>query len=511
MTDLQWWQREIIYQVYPRSFQDSDGDGIGDLAGITRRLDYIRDLGAGVVWISPIFPSPMKDFGYDITDYRGIEPMFGDLDDFDALIEAAHARGLKVLLDFVPSHTSDQHPWFVESRSSRDNPKRDWYIWCDPMEDGPPTNWISEFGPTTWNWDEATGQYYLHIFLDSQPSLNWRNPQVQDEMLETMRLWYARGVDGFRVDAITHIAPDVDKGDHPPDPDWQEGMNPSGRLSKVHSKNQPFGYETVRMMRRVTEETPGNLLLGETDGTLDNVMSYYGDDLDGFHLPFNFRLLDIEWTVPNIRETVEAYEAALPEGAWPTWVIGNHDCIRIASRVGARRARLAMTLMLCLRGTPTIYQGDELGIPSAKIPPDKVQDPWEKQVPGQGLGRDPSRTPMPWDDSEGAGFTDGDPWLPIEVPPDGPVSAQDAGSMLAYVRRLIALRQSSDALLQGAYRTLGAEEDLYVFAREAEGERLVIALNFADTPRPAPDGDTVLSSHDATGPLVPGEARILRT
>ncbi|MBS1302372.1 alpha-amylase family glycosyl hydrolase [Loktanella sp. SALINAS62] len=511
MTDLTWWQRGIIYQVYPRSFQDSDGDGIGDLQGIIQRLDYIKALGADIVWISPIFPSPMKDFGYDISDYRGIDPMFGTHRDFDALIAAAHTRGLKVLLDFVPSHTSDQHPWFVDSRSSRDHPKRDWYIWRDAQPDGsPPTNWISEFGPTTWAWDETTGQYYLHIFLASQPSLNWRNPQVQAEMLDTMRFWYQRGVDGFRVDAITHAAPDVARGDHPENPDWHDGMNPSQRLLKAHSKNQPFNFDIVRMMRRVTEEFPGRLLLGETDGTLAEVTRYYGADMDGFQLPFNFALLDVEWTVPVLVRTIENYVAALPRDGWPTWVIGNHDCIRIASRVGHDRARLAMTLLLCLRGTPTIYQGDELGIENADIPADKVQDPWEIQVPGKGLGRDPVRTPMPWDASNGAGFTTGTPWLPVAVPRDGPVSLQGPGSVVDYVLQLIALRQGTDALLRGAYRTVTATDDVLIFARDGADQTILIALNFSDHTQPAPSGDTLLSSHDGTGPLAPHEARILR-
>ncbi|SEP63158.1 alpha-glucosidase [Loktanella sp. DSM 29012] len=514
MTDLTWWQRGIIYQVYPRSFQDSDGDGIGDLRGITQRLDHIVDLGADIVWISPIFPSPMKDFGYDISDYRGIDPMFGTLADFDAMIDAAHARGLRVLLDFVPSHTSDQHPWFVESRSARNSDKRDWYIWRDAGPDGgPPTNWISEFGPSTWAWDDQTQQYYLHIFLTEQPALNWRNPAVQAEMLDTMRFWYDRGVDGFRVDAITHAAPDVDKGDHPVNPDWHDGMNPSLRLLKVHSKNQPMNYDIVRMMRAVTQEYPDRLLLGETDGTLAEVTSYYGTQGDGFQLPFNFALLDIPWTVPEIVRTVEAYEAALPDTGWPTWVVGNHDCIRIASRVGSDLARVALTLLLTLRGTPTVYQGDELGMQSADIPPELVQDPWEKQVPGKGLGRDPARTPMPWDDSAQAGFTDGTPWLPVFTPPDGTVAGQAAGdTMLAYVKRLTALRQTTPALLSGEYRTISAADDLLVYARGSGDDAIIICLNFADAPRdPGLSGHTLLSSANAAdGPLHPSEARLIR-
>lgn len=502
-TAQEWWKTGIIYQIYPRSFQDSDGDGVGDLKGIESRLDYLVDLGIDAIWISPIFPSPMADFGYDVSDYRGIDPMFGTLEDFDRLVAATHGRGMKLILDFVPSHTSDQHPWFLDARSSRTSAKRDWYVWRDAKADGsPPTNWISEFGRPAWTWDEGTGQYYLNIFLSEQPALNWRNPEVQAEMLDTLRFWYARGVDGFRVDAITHIAPDPDKGDHPDDPDWREHMDPSYRYLKVHSKHQPDGLDFVRMMRRVTDEFPDRVLIGETDGKLHDVMAYYGEDFDAFQLPFNFTLQGAPWEMPEIVRRVEAYEAALPDGAWGNWVLGNHDCTRIASRAGPAQAAVAATLLLTLRGTPTLYQGDELGMESAVIPPEAVQDPWEKQVPGRGLGRDPARTPMPWGPGQAHGFSEGDPWLPVFVPAAGDATTQRAevGSLLNYVRALIALRRETPALTLGSYETVTAQDGVYIFARRLDGDSYHVCLNFTGETKPCPvAGEIVLSSFGSQG------------
>ncbi|SLN61004.1 alpha-amylase family glycosyl hydrolase [Roseisalinus antarcticus] len=493
-SDAAWWKAGVVYQVYPRSFQDSNADGIGDLAGIEARLDYLVALGVDAIWISPIFPSPMVDFGYDITDYRDIDPMFGTLADFDRLVRAAHGKGLRILLDFVPSHTSDQHPWFIQSRASRRNPKRDWYIWRDAKPDGsPPNNWISEFGGPSWTWDAATGQYYHNTFLSEQPALNWENPEVRAAMLDVIRFWYGRGVDGLRVDAITHIAPEVDAGDNPPNPDWTPDMGPTHSLLQVHSKNTPGCYEIVRLMRQVSDAFPGRVLIGETNGALEDVMRYYGPDLDLFQLPFNFGLVGAPWSADGIAGLVETYEAALPEGAWPNWVLGNHDVARIASRVGAAQARVAAALLLTLRGTPTLYQGDELGMESAEIPPEAVQDPWEKQVPGLGLGRDPVRTPMPWSGAPNAGFSAASPWLPVFLPPEGDVATQEGapGTMLTFVRSLIALRRAEVALTDGSYRMLTATDDVLVFERRAGGDRLVVCLNFSGEDRPAGVGGTV--------------------
>jgi alpha-glucosidase len=510
----------MIYQVYPRSFQDTNGDGIGDLAGIESRLDYLSVLGVGAIWISPFFPSPMADFGYDVSDYCGVDPMFGTLADFDSLLAAAHARGLKVILDFVPCHSSDQHPWFVESRASRDNPKRDWYIWRDAKPDGsPPTNWVGEFGGSAWTWDDTTGQYYLSVFLSEQPALNWANPDLRAAMLDAMRFWLDRGVDGFRVDAIIFAAPDVDGGDHPPNPDWIEAMGPARSQLQTRVAHQPGVFGVVRDMRRVTDSYPDRVLIGETSGALDEVIPYYGAEMDLFHLPFYFAMLSTPWRADALAALVARYEAALPDGAWPTLVLGNHDISRIASRAGAAQARVALTLLLTLRGTPVLYQGDELGMDNAQIPPDRVQDPWERRVPGLGLGRDPARTPMLWTDAPHAGFSVVEPWLPLHRPPEGSAARQaaDPDSILAYARRLIALRRARPALSQGTYRQIDVGPDVMVFERRAGTDRLIVCLNISTTAQGvSASGVPVLSSCGNRGGafvgtlvLAPDEAVIL--
>jgi alpha-glucosidase len=389
-----WWQHGVVYQIYPRSFQDTNGDGIGDLPGIVSRLGHLVELGVQALWISPIYPSPMADFGYDVSHYCDIDPAFGTLDDFDHLVAAAHERGLKVILDYVPNHSSDQHPWFIESRSSRNNPKRDWYIWRDPRPDGsPPNNWLSEFGGPAWTFDQATGQYYYHAYLREQPDLNWRNPDVREVMLDALRFWFERGVDGFRVDAIHQLIEDAALRDNPPDPEWQEGMSPARRVIRAHSMDQPEVHDAIRAMREVADRYDDRVLIGEAYLPIDRLMAYYGVDLTGFHLPFNFHLLSTPWKPADIAALIDRYEAALPRGAWPNWVLGNHDRSRVASRIGPEQARVAAMLLLTLRGTPTIYQGEEIGMLDVPIQPELVQDPWEKNVPGLGLGRDPVRTP----------------------------------------------------------------------------------------------------------------------
>jgi len=494
---LPWWQRGVVYQIYPRSFQDTTGDGVGDLAGVEARLDHLVDLGVDAIWLSPIFPSPMLDFGYDISDYCDIDPIFGTLADFDRLVAAAHGRGLKVLLDLVPSHTSHLHPWFEESRASAASAKRDWYVWRDAAPDGgPPTNWVSEFGGPAWTWDEATGQYYLHIYLREQPALNWHNAEVQAALADVMRFWFERGVDGFRVDAAAHLAPDPDRGDNPPNPDWRPELGPARRLLRAHSAHQPAAYAAAKAMRRVADDYPGRVLMGEAYGTLEEIVAYYGDALDGFHLPFNFALVAAPWDARFIATFAEAYEAALPPGAWPNWVLGNHDRQRIASRVGPAQARVAMMLLLTLRGTPTLYQGDELGLADGVIPPAAVQDPWEKNVPGQGLGRDPVRTPMPWGDGPGRGFTRGAPWLPLTTGPSVESQRTDAGSILNLTRALTALRRAEPALAIGDFAVLSAADDVLMFARSHGERRLVVALNLSSQPRALPlQGRVLLSTH----------------
>jgi alpha-glucosidase len=512
----QWWQSGTIYQVYPRSFQDSDGDGVGDLKGIEARLDHLVALGVDALWLSPIFPSPMADFGYDVADYVGIDPRFGTLADFDDLLAAAHERGLKLLLDFVPNHSSDQHPWFVESRASRDNPKRDWYIWRDPAPDGgPPNNWQSYFGGSAWEYDAGTGQYYLHLFLKEQPDLNWRNPAVRDAMLGAMRFWFDRGVDGFRIDVLWLAIKHTDFPDNPPNPDWREGMQDIDRLLPTHSADQPEITDVVTAMRALADAYHARVLIGEIYLPYERLVTYYGPEGQGVHLPFNFELLQTEWTAEAIGGLIIAYEAALPEGAWPNWVLGNHDKPRIATRVGEAQARVAAVLLLTLRGTPTIYYGDELGVANQPIPAEKVCDPQALREPGVAFNRDEVRTPMPWNDSIGGGFTSGEPWLPLNADwATRNVAAQgaDAGSMLALYRDLLALRRKHAALALGAVRVLRARDAVLMYERTLGDERIVVALNLSNDEHAAelPDGEILLTTGREGTPLQPNQAIVIR-
>jgi alpha-glucosidase len=484
--DSHWWQRAIIYQIYPRSFQDSNDDGVGDLRGIAGRLGYLKELGVDAVWLSPIFRSPMRDFGYDISDYRDVDPLFGTRADLARLIRLGHELGLKILLDFVPNHTSDEHPWFVESRASRHNPKRDWYIWRDAAADGgPPNNWLSEFGGSAWQLDAATGQYYYHAFLAAQPDLNWRNPDVVAAMHDVMRFWMQKGVDGFRVDVMWHLMKDDEFRDNPENPRWHDGMPPHQRVVPLYSADFPGIHDVVAGLRKVVDELDERLLIGEIYLPIERLVAYYGEDLRGAHLPFNFALLETPWNARDIARLVATYEAALPPGGWPNWVLGNHDRPRIASRVGRGQARVAAMLLLTLRGTPTIYYGDELGMEQVKIPPDRVRDPWEKNVPGLGLGRDGARTPMQWDASTFAGFSAVEPWLPLA--PDSAVSSvemerSDAASMLNLYSRLIQIRREHPALQLGASHSVSTRGDVLVFARELDPSRILVMLNFSAAP-----------------------------
>ncbi len=493
-----WWRHGVFYQVYPRSFQDSDGDGVGDLKGIIRRLPYIASLGVDAVWLSPIFTSPMADFGYDIADYRDIDPLFGTMADFDALLEAAHACGLKLILDLVPNHSSDRHPWFIESRSSRDNPKRDWYIWRDGApEGGAPNNWLSEFGGSAWQYDVATEQYYYHAFLREQPDLNWRNPQVREAIFDVMRFWLAKGVDGFRVDVIWHLIKDDQFRDDPPNPDFREGMPPNRAIMHVYSADRPEIHNVITGMRRVSDEFPARVLIGEIYLPVERLVAYYGKDLAGAHLPFNFALISTAWQAREIGDLIARYEAALPAGAWPNWVLGNHDKARLASRIGRDQARVAAMLLLTLRGTPTMYYGDEIGMPQVAIAPQEVRDPFEKNVPGIGVGRDGCRTPMQWDATEHAGFSQAAPWLPLAkdfVRENVALLDADPRSILSLYRALIALRCKLPALSAGAYVPVKAEGDLLVYRREFEGSSVTIALNLGATPASVAFGGEILLS-----------------
>jgi alpha-glucosidase len=410
----------------------------------------------------------MRDFGYDITDHCAVDPSFGTMDDFDALVAAAHEHGIKVMLDFVPNHTSDLHPWFEESRASRDSAKREWYLWRDG---NPPNNWVSVFGGPAWEWDEATGQSYYHAYLPEQPDLNWRNPSVREAMLGVLRFWKARGVDGFRVDAMRQVLKDLELRDNPAASDWDGPADVYASLVPRFTTDLDEVQEVVAAIR--SEIGDEHLFMAEVTAPVDRLVRYYGSRGEGAHLPFNFHLIWVDWTPEAIAELVERYEAALPDGAWPNWVLGNHDQSRVASRVGVGQARVAAMLLLTLRGTPTLYYGDELGMVDVEVPPSRVVDP---------DGRDPERSPMPWTSAPGRGFCadDVEPWLPFG---DAAVSVQaqeaDPRSMLALHRRLLALRRASDDLAEGDYETVAVSPAVLAYRR---GSGTVVALNLSDQP-----------------------------
>ncbi|SIT02984.1 alpha-glucosidase [Filimonas lacunae] len=482
-----WWQKGIIYQVYPRSFQDSNGDGVGDIEGIIQRLEYLKWLGVNAVWLSPVYPSPMADFGYDIADYIGIHPLFGTMAGFDRLVQEVHAYGMKLILDLVPNHTSHLHPWFLESRSSLHNSKRDWYIWKDAKKDGsPPNNWLSMFGGGAWEWDEPTQQYYYHAFLKEQPDLNWRNPAVQGAMLDVMRFWLQKGVDGFRVDVMWHMVKDAQWRDNPPNVAYEPHMATYEQLLPVYSTDQPEVHDIVKRMRGLLNEFPERMMIGEIYLPVNKLVTYYGTNNDGAHLPFNFLLLNMPWNARQIAAAIDQYEGALPVNAWPNWVLGNHDQPRITSRVGQQQARVAAILLLTLRGTPTIYYGDEIGMRDVPIPFNEVQDPQGLNMPDKNLSRDPGRTPMQWDNTANAGFTTGKPWLRLDAVygrTNVQLQQRDAYSMLALYHRLIILRQSEPSLHAGDYTPVYADTQMIAYIRHQEGHnRFLIVLNLSHKP-----------------------------
>lgn len=482
-----WWQCGVIYQIYPRSYQDSNGDGIGDINGIIGRLDYLHWLGINAIWISPIYPSPMADFGYDISNYTDIHPLFGTMEDFDRLLALTHEKGMKLILDFVPNHSSSQHPWFLESRSSTNNPKRDWYIWKDARADGrPPNNWLSVFGGSGWEWDEATNQYYYHAFLKEQPDLNWRNPEVQQAMLDAMKFWLDRGVDGFRVDVMWHMIKDGQFRDNPVNPGYQPHMATYEQLLPVYSTDQPEVHDIVQMMRALLDKYDNRMMIGEIYLPIHKLVSYYGTNNNGAHLPFNFLLLSIQWSAAAISAAIDEYEGALPASGWPNWVLGNHDQPRITSRVGLEQARVAAIMLLTLRGTPTVYYGDEIGMQDVAIPALEVQDPQGLNMPGKNLSRDPSRTPMQWDNRTNAGFTSGKPWLRLNksfVRNNVSLQKHDAYSMLHLYKQLIDLRRKEPALISGQYRAVTGDMKILAYTREgSNGKRFLIVLNLTHGP-----------------------------
>ena len=477
----QWWQTGIIYQIYPRSFQDANHDGTGDLRGIIQRLDYLEWLGVQAIWLSPVFPSPMDDFGYDIEDYTGIAPLFGSMDDFDELLHRTHQRGMKLILDLVPNHTSYRHPWFQEARSSPDNPKRDWYIWKEARPDGPdrrPNNWQSVFGGSAWEWDDASQQYYYHAFLKEQPDLNWRNPEVQRAMLDVMRFWLDKGVDGFRIDVVWHLGKDELFRDNPPNPAYQAGESEEKRYLRVYSEDQSFVHTLIAQMRALTNRYDNRLLIGEIYLPIDRLVAYYGHEQSGVHLPFNFQLVTTDWQVDKIYALINQYEGSLAPDHWPNWVLGNHDQPRVVSRTGEAQARLAAVLLLTLRGTPILYYGDEIGMHDMAVPPERQQD--MKNTASE-TNRDPQRTPLQWSDEPFAGFSTQEPWLPVANDYAQHNVAQqrnDPDSMVSFYRRLIQLRQQEPALQVGTFVPRGLHGKLMVYDRVHPDSTLRVLLNF---------------------------------
>jgi alpha-glucosidase len=520
-SEPRWWQTGVVYEIYPRSFADANGDGIGDLAGITSRLDHLAWLGVDAIWVAPFYPSPMADFGYDVADHTGVDPLFGTLDDADALIAEAHRRGIRVIVDYVPNHTSDRHPWFAVSRSSRRNPKRGWYVWRDPAPDGgPPNNWISMFGGSAWEWDEATDQYYLHSFLTEQPDLDWRNPDARAAMLDVLRFWLDRGVDGFRIDVAQFVAKDPELRDNPPNPEPERLAHLGEWRHQLHlyDHGHPDLHPIYREIRALVDSYPGDrVVIGELHHPDFEIWAgFYGEDLDEIHLPFNFHILHAPWDAAALRAVIGSVCAALPDGAYANWVFGNHDQRRIASRIGRDQARVALLLLLTLRGAPTLYYGEEIGMVDVEVPHHLAQDPWGIVEPAQ--SRDPERSPMQWDGSPNAGFCPPgvEPWLPI-APDAGTVNVatqrDDPASMLSLTRRLIALRREHSALAQGELELLdGTPEGTLAFRRGADSASVLVALNLTDAPRTLAAGrpGRVLAGTDPSrdGSLVDGELEL---
>ena len=494
MSAFPWWRGAVIYQIYPRSFLDTNGDGIGDLRGIAERLDYVAGLGVDAIWVSPFFKSPMADFGYDIADFCAVDPLFGDLGDFDQLVAEAHRRGLRVMIDQILSHTSSQHPWFIESRSSRDNPKADWYVWADPSSDGtPPNNWQSIFGGPAWRWEPRRRQYYLHNFLDSQPDLNFHHPEVPAAMLENVRFWLDRGVDGLRLDAINFCYHDPLLRDNPPKPaEHRNGRgftadNPYAYQYHWYNNTQPENLEFLTEVRRLLDRYPGAVSLGEiaAEDSLATMAAYTGETR--LHMAYSFELLTEEYRAAHIRSTVESLERQMPHG-WPCWTISNHDVARVMTRWGgaaaAPRMSSMLSAMICsLRGSVCIYQGEELGLPEAGLPFEALRDPYGIAFWPNFKGRDGCRTPMPWRDTPDAGFTTGTPWLP--VPPEHlplAVSRQesDRESPLNAFRRFLRWRRRQPALCQGDIRFIELPEPLLGFNRTLDSQSILAVFNLSD-------------------------------
>lgn len=521
---LNWWRGGVIYQIYPRSYADANGDGIGDLQGIMNKLDYIASLNVDAIWLSPFFTSPMKDFGYDVADYCDVDPMFGNLADFKKLVDKAHGLGLKVIIDQVYSHCSDQHAWFVESRQDKTNPKADWYVWADAKPDGtPPNNWLSLFGGPAWHWDSKRSQYYMHNFLDSQPDLNFHHPEVQDAVLETARFWLDIGVDGFRLDVVNMFFHDAELKDNPVVSAPEQlfvGIDPSFPFCRQYHINQMCRDDNLAFLKRfraVLDEYPGTTTIGEI-GAPDGMtfMAQYTADGDKLHMAYTFELLAAQHDVAYIRDTISRVENKLTDG-WPCFSLSNHDVVRSATRWASEETdpnsyiKAALALLLTLRGSPCLYQGEELGLPEGEVDFEHLQDPFGLEFWPEYKGRDGCRTPMPWDSSKHAGFTTGDtPWLPVDpqhIAMSAAVQEQSAASTLQFTRSLLRWRKDQPALHGGDFDWIDSDPNVLVFVRTVPTQRLVIAINLTDQSHGLEISGTPLaiagfdaSSNDSIGP-----------
>jgi alpha-glucosidase len=515
MIDASWWRGAVIYQIYPRSFLDTNGDGVGDLPGIIQRLDYVASLGVDAIWIAPFFRSPMADFGYDIADYRDVDPLFGTLDDFDHLLGSAHGLGLKVMIDQVLSHTSDQHAWFKASRENRDNDKADWYVWADAKPDGSaPNNWLSIFGGSAWKWEPRRNQYYLHNFLSSQPDLNFHHPDVRAAVLDNVRFWLDKGVDGLRLDAINFCFHDKQLRDNPPKPKEKRvgrGFSPENPYAfqyHLYNNTQPENLNFLGELRTLLDRYPTAVTLGEisSEDSLATMAEYTRDHR--LHMGYSFELLSSDFSAQYIRNTVEQLEAQVSEG-WPCWAISNHDVERVLTRWGNGNAspRLAnlLTAMVCsLRGSVCVYQGEELGLTEAEVPFESLRDPYGIAFWPNFKGRDGCRTPMPWDDSAHAGFSKAAPWLPVDGKHKALAVARqevDPDSVLQGFRRFMKWRAEQPALRWGAIRFVDAPEPVLAFVRSHRDEDVLAVFNLGKQPTdmtlalPHLDKARVLDSH----------------
>lgn len=509
-----WWQHGVIYHVYLRSFQDSDGDGVGDLRGLYGRLGYIADLGVDAVWVSPFYASPKRDWGYDVSDHIAIDPAFGTMADWDGVTQEAERLGLRLIVDWIPNHTSSDHEWFAESRSSRENPKADWYVWADASESGgPPTNWPSAFGGSAWTWAPEREQYYLHLCLPSMPDLNWHNPAVESAMFDTARFWLDRGASGLRVDVAHWIGKSGRLNDHDLDAggtfvNAAKAFTPFESAEHTHDMDGPLAHAVYRRLRTLLDQRQA-VALGEIHLPPERWSTYFGPpDAPELHLPQFFGLLGAAFTTDGIASTVDDQLSALPPHGWPSWVWGNHDEPRLASRIGPGRTRLAALLLLTLPGTPTLYAGDEIGTPSLDLAPADSRDP----LAGQGTGRDAGRSPMRWTPAPNGGFCPDAvaPWLPLSAGPSVAEQETDSGSLLHLYRDLLSLRRAHPALHRGTYQRTHAPDGTLAYERTDGSERLRIVLNLSDAPASLPPGRVLLATHAVTDTLPSGAGVILQ-